>query len=232
MSERHLPLILLFLGLTLLFTPHDYQPLPERPQPPKASAVEAAPTPPGPPVLETFQGSPQISLFPRLGDFRPEDDDKERLPFWKTYREHLMKISGMVEADQVTGNKIFLFRGIKGIDSVGHFAPLAVEPGTDYKIGLKLKAKLPEGATTGLGILEFRQFLWIGEQYPESLHKEFFLGSKELLRINRTKGWQSFQFAFTTGPETQMIHLVLFREGPASDRVPILVDNISLLEKN
>lgn len=227
MSERHIPLILLFIGLAMLFTPHAYQPLPERPQPPRPAEVPA-PTPPGPPILETFQGAPQLSLFPRLGDFRPEDGE-ERLPFWHTYREHLMKISGMVEADPVSGNRIFLYRGINGIDSVGHFAPLAVAPNTKYRIGIKLKAELPEGATTGLGLLEYKRFLWVGEQYPESLHQEFFLASTELVRVNRTNDWQSYQFDFTTGPQTQMIHLVLFREGPASDRVPVLVDNISVL---
>ena len=92
-------------------------------------------TPPTPPLLETFQGDPQLSLFPRLGDFRPEDDD-ERLPFWKSYREHLLKISGVVKADAVSSNRIFSFRGIKGIDSVAHFAPLAVQPNTRYRVRL------------------------------------------------------------------------------------------------
>ncbi|WP_303722158.1 hypothetical protein [Malonomonas rubra] len=211
----------------MLFTPHDYQPLPNRPKPSQLSS-DQQPTPPGPPVLETFQGSPQLSLFPRLGDFRPEDDE-DRLAYWRTYREHLMKISGMVEADPVSGNRVFVYRGIKGIDSVGHFAPLAVEPNTHYKIGLKLKADLPDEATTGLGILEYKQFLWIGEQYPESLNNKIFLGSTELLRVNRTNDWQSFQFDFTTSAQTHMIHLVFFREGPASDRMPVLIDNISVM---
>lgn len=224
MLSRAIPYLLLALSLLLLFTPLSDKPPLTRPQLPQE------PQPPGPPILETFQGSPQLSLFPRLGDFRPERDD-ERLAFWSTYREHLLKISGMVEADPVSGNKAFIFRGIKGIDSVGHFAPLMVKPNTNYRIGLKLKAELPEGATTGLGLLEYRQFLWIGEQYTELQHQQFFLSQRELLRVNRTNDWQSFQFDFSSGPNTRMIHLVLFREGPATDRMPVLFDNISVLEK-
>lgn len=187
-------------------------------------------TPPTPPLLETFQGDPQLSLFPRLGDFRPEDDD-ERLPFWKSYREHLLKISGVVKADAVSSNRIFSFRGIKGIDSVAHFAPLAVQPNTRYRVRLKLNAKLPEKASTGVGLLQFRQFLWLGEQYPESLHTQLYLSSQELLRVRETDDWQDFDLQFTSGPETKMIHLLLFREGPASDRNPVLVDNISVMEE-
>jgi len=187
-------------------------------------------TPPGPPLLETFQDGPQLSLFPRLGDFRPEDTD-ERLPFWRSYREHLLKISGVVKTNAVSGNQVFSFRGIKGIDSVGHFAPLSVQPNTSYRLRLKLNTKLPEKAHTGVGILEYRQFLWLGEQYPESLHTQLFLRSQELLRINATDRWQDFDLQFTSGPVTKMIHLVLFREGPASDRNPVLVDNISLMEE-
>lgn len=221
LPERLTPYLLLFLSLLLLFTPIEEKPVPQ---------TTGKPTPPRPPVVETFQSSPQLSLFPRLGDFRPEDDE-DRLRFWLSYREHLVKISGLVEIDPTTGNKAFIFRGIKRIDSVGHFAPLEVKPNTSYRIGIKLKAELPEGATAGLGIIEYKQFLWVGEQYPESLHKKFFLANRELLRVNRTDGWQSFDFEFTTGPQTGMIHLVLFREGPASNRMPVLVDNLSVLEK-
>ncbi len=183
--------------------------------------------PPTPPLLETFQGSPQLSLFPRLGDYRPEDGE-ERLLFWRSYRDHLLRISGVVKENAILGNKVFSFRGIKSIDSVGHFAPLAVKPSTSYRLRLKLNATLPEKASTGVGILQFNKFLWLGEQYPESLQKEIFVGSNELLRIRKTNGWQEFDLQFTSGPETRMVHLVLFREGPASDRVPVMVDNISV----
>jgi len=184
------------------------------------------PLPPGPPLMETFQASPQLSLFPRLGDFRPEDG-AARLPFWKTYREHLLKISGVVEVDPGTGNRAFSFRGIKGIDSLGHFAPLAVAPDTRYRLTLKLNVDLLAGATAGIGVLEFREFIWVGEQYPQSLHQEYFLAASELLRLAQSGGWREYALPFTTGPETRMIHLVLFREGPA-DRRPVLIDDISI----
>lgn len=221
-AERWVPNLLLALCLLLLFTPLEDKPPLTGPQ------LAPEPSPPGPPLLETFQGAPQLSLFPRLGDFRPEDDN-DRLPFWNTYREHLLKISGVVKTDPVSANRAFSFRGIKGINSVGHFSPLAVKPNRRYKIGLKLKVDLPDGSSTGVGIIEYRQFLWLGEQYPESLHRQFFLANQELLRIGRTAGWQDFQLTFTSGPQTRMIHLLFFREGPASDRRPVLIDNVSLL---
>ncbi len=213
--------LILALALILLFLPPDVQ----LPLPAKDKAQK--PTPPGAPLLETFQGTPQLSLFPRLGDYRPEDGD-ERLLFWRSYRDHLLQLSGVVKENAISGNRIFSFRGIKSIDSVGHFAPLAVQPNTAYRLRLRLNTQLPEDATAGVGLLEYRQFLWLGEQYPESLHKEIFVASQELLRINATDGWQDFELRFTSGPETRMIHLVLFREGPASDKNPVLVDNISV----
>lgn len=191
--------------------------------------TDSEPRPPAPPILENFQATPQLSLFPRLGDFRPEEDE-ERLPFWNTYREHLLKTSGVVLTDSVTGNRAFSFRGIKGIDSTGFFAPLAVEPGKNYLLKLKLKAELEDAENTGVGVLEFHDFLWIAEQYTESLHQTYFLGAQELLRINGTKGWQNFEFNFTTGAQTGMIHLIFFREGQTISREPVILDDISLTE--
>lgn len=221
MPERLIPYLLLFLSLLLLFTPLSDKPALTGPQP----APE--PTPPGPPILERFQGAPQLSLFPRLGDFRPEDGE-DRLPYWNTYREHLLKISGVIETDPATGNRAFAFRGIKGINSIGHFAPLAVEPNSSYRIELRLNVDLPDGETTGVGILEYNDFLWVAEQYPESLHQQVFLYSQELLRLNKTDAWQNYQLSFKTGAQTRMIHLVLFREGPVSSREPVLVDDIAV----
>ncbi len=219
-TERLGPYILLLLALVLLFTSpgeHSYQTGP---------TSEPAPSPPEPPIRETFQGAPQLSLFPRLGDFRPEDDE-DRLPYWRTYREHLLKISGVVLTDQSSGNRAFSFRGIKGIDSIGHFTPLAVEPNRSYMLNLKLKAELEEQATAGIGLIEYREFLWLGEQYPESLHRQIFLSSQELLRLQKTDGWQEFQLPFQTGPKARMIHLIFFREGTA-DRAAVLVDDVRI----
>jgi len=221
MPERLIPYLVLVLSLLLLFTPRGNQ------QPASGPQSVSPPEPPGAPLLETFQGAPQLSLFPRLGDFRPEEGD-ERLPFWRTYREHLLKISGVIRADGISSNRVFSFRGIKGIDSVGHFAPLAVKPNRHYRIELRLKADLPAGVSTGVGIIEYRQFLWLGEQYPESLHRQLYLASQELLRISRTNGWQNFQLNFTTGPRTRMVHLLFFLEGSVNDRRPVLIDNVSV----
>ena len=88
--------------------------------------------PPTPPILETFDAKPQLSLFPRLGDYRPEDTDKDRLPYWRSYLEHLQKISGVVKSDPTGGNRIFAFRTIMAsIRSVfSHRSPSNLTPPT------------------------------------------------------------------------------------------------------
>ena len=53
--------------------------------------------PPRPPIFEDFQGAPQLTLFPRAGDFRPEEGS-DRLPYWNTFIEHLIKVTGVAEA--------------------------------------------------------------------------------------------------------------------------------------
>jgi len=180
--------------------------------------------PPTPPIFEDFQGPPQLSLFPRVGDFRPEEDS-DRLPYWNTFIEHLVKVTGVAE-DQASGSRGWVFRSIKSIDSVGYFSPLGVEPQTGYKVSFNLIAELVEGASAGIGIIEFNQFLWIPGQYTEETFKQHFRGSIEGKRLTDTiKGEQTF--TFTTGPETRMIHVVLFREG-AHDRNSLMFDDIRI----
>jgi hypothetical protein len=190
----------------------------------ETSASTATKTPPTPPVSEDFQGEPQLSLFPRAGDFRPADDD-ERLPFWATFIDHLTRMTGVAE-DKTSGNRAWLFRAIDTIDSVGYFAPLAVEPSTTYEVSFKLNTELPDAASAGIGILEFDEFLWLPEQYTEATFKEHFRASQEGLRLTGTvKG--SHAFSFTTGPDTGMIHLTLFRDGP-QDNKGLLFDDIKI----
>jgi len=178
--------------------------------------------PPKPPIFEDFQGDPQLSLFPRAGDFRPAEDS-DRLPYWNTFIEHLVKVTGVAE-EQETGSRAWVFRSIKSIDSLGYFSPLGVEPHTTYQISFQLAAELTEGASAGIGILEFNQFLWIPGQYTEATFKQHFRGSHEGKRLTGTsKGEHTF--TFTTGPETRMIHVVLFREG-AHDRNSVMFDDI------
>lgn len=191
--------------------------------PPPAPHPEVAP--PAPPFHESFDGVPRISLFPRLGDYRPENDDEVALPFWNTYIEHLLKTSGPVIRDPAGGDRAWSFRGIRGIDSAGFFAPLAVAPNTTYRVSFHLKADLPEGAEAGLGILEYDAFLWIGEQYPQSLDERHRTGEHPGLRLTGSHDWREHHFTFTTGPGTRMIHLILYREG-TPDRAPVKVDDI------
>jgi len=193
----------------------------------KTTGAEQPPaenTPPQPPVLEDFQGQPKLSLFPRVGDYQPEIDS-DRHPYWRTFIDHLVKVTGVVE-NQEDGRRGWVFRSIDTIDSLGYFAPLAVEPGRSYQVSFDLTAELPEGASAGIGILEFNEFLWVGEQYPEALFNEHYRGSQEGKRLTgKLSGSQTF--TFTTGPDTRMIHLVLFREG-THDRNSLMFDNIHI----
>jgi hypothetical protein len=180
--------------------------------------------PPTPPVFEDFQGEPQLSLFPRAGDFRPADDS-DRLPYWNTFIEHLIKVTGVVE-EQSSGRRGWTFRSINTIDSVGFFSPLGVEPQTEYKVSFKINADLTEGASAGIGILEFNEFLWVPAQYTDEMYSKHFRGAHEGRRLTgKADGEHSFTFA--TGPETRMIHLILFREG-AHDRNAVMFDDIGI----
>jgi hypothetical protein len=190
----------------------------------KDSPEQTEQKPPSPPVFEDFQGEPQISLFPRAGDFRPADDS-DRLPYWKTFIEHLIKVTGVAE-DQSTGRRGWTFRSINTIDSVGFFSPLGVEPQTEYQVSFKLTAKLTEGASAGIGILEFNEFLWVPAQYTEEMYTKHFRGSQEGQRLTGVADGD-YTFTFTTGPETKMIHIVLFREG-THDRNAVMFDDINI----
>jgi hypothetical protein len=192
----------------------------------ETGTVEQAP--PSPPLFEDFQGTPQLSLFPRVGDFRPEEKS-ERLPYWNTFIDHLVKVTGVAE-EQTTGSRGWVFRSIKSIDSVGFFSPLGVEPQTTYRVNFTLATEMEEGASAGIGILEFNKFLWIPGQYTEETFKQHYRGSHEgKSQTGTSKGEHSF--TFTTSPETKMVHIVLFREG-THDRNSVMFDDIRIEEAN
>ena len=63
-------------------------------------------------------------------------------------------------------------------------------------------------------------------QYTEELFKLHYRGSHEGKRLTgEPEGEQTF--TFRTGPETKMIHLVLFREG-THDRNSLMFDDIEI----
>lgn len=183
--------------------------------------------PPAPPVKETFEGKPKLSLFPRLGDFRPASNDAKRLPFWRTYIDHLRRSAGVIQAEKPGHGKIFSFRAIRGIDSLGFFSPLAVTPDTTYRVSFTCRIDLPKGASAGVGVQEFDRFLWIGEQFTQSLASRHQLATRNGVQLTGRHPWAQHEFTFTTGPRTHMIHLVLFREG-AYNRQPVLFDDLSI----
>lgn len=188
-------------------------------------ADQTPPPPPTPPIKEDFEGEPKLSLFPRAGDFAPEETEKEAIGYWMTFIDHLLRISGPVKKGE---GRAFAIRGIKTIDSVGFFSPLAVEPNSEYRVAYRVWCKLPKGAATGIGYLEYNEFLWVGEQFRKSLSQEHFRGAREGLRLTGKQDGTRKEFTFRSGPETRMIHLVFFIEGE-TDRDPVIVDEIEIV---
>jgi len=223
------------LSATLLFSITACEE-PTPPVPPDSFKVPTAQTavtlddrvPPSTPLEETFEGQPQMSLFPRVGDYKPPRGD-ERHPFWETFIEHFTRTSGLSRSPEEPPNHAWSFRSINTIDSVAYFSPVAVEPDTTYRVAFRMQTDLTEEGTAGVGVLEFDEFLWIGEQYDEEtatkhLTEPATIG-KRLTGKNDLVDLQ--EFIFTTGPRTQMVHLVFFREGP-HNRQTVLLDDISI----
>lgn len=199
------------------------------PQPTVQKSTEEQ-APPAPPLRETFDGEPRLSLFPRVSAFRPEDGDTEGLSYWGTFIDHLIRTSGLVEKAGRGGSRAWAVRSIKGIDSVAFFSPLAVKPQTAYRVSFALKCELPKEATAGVGVIEFDEFLWIGEQYPESLLRQHQTGAREGVRLKGKEEWKEHSFTFTTSPKTRMVHLILFRDGAEDRKHPVLFDDIRIEE--
>lgn len=191
---------------------------------------EAEPTPPGVPVTETFEREPQLSLFARVASFRPADDDSEGLGFWTTYIDHIQRTSGMRPRSGRDNSNGWIIHGIKGLSSVAFFAPLAVKPTTRYHVSFDFKGELPKGASAGIGVLEFKEFLWIGEQFTEELSKKYQSGAFPGITVKNKNDWQSYSFDFTTSPQAGMVHLILYRDGNMDRDKPVFFDNIAMTE--
>lgn len=200
------------------------EPLSAAPAAAPVTTAEGEQPPPAPPLREDFEGEPVLSLFPRVGAYCPEEDDREGLAFWLTYIDHLVRISGPVKGQDGIG---FAIRGIRTIDSVGFFSPLAVKPDSTYRVSFRAWTDLPAGGSAGAGILEFDEFLWVPGQYPKSLSDKHFQRGQDGVRLTGRHGGTSQSFSFRTGPKTRMIHLVFFREG-TSEREPLVIDDIEI----
>lgn len=235
-------LMILFFACALLTAcdrdvPTTDAPVKERPTADAAPAVSrqdygrdgspsAEQIPPTPPISENFEGQPQLSLFPRIGNVRPEESTEE-FRFWTSFIDHLNRTSGIAADTRPDSKRCWSLRGIGDLESVAFFAPLAVEPSARYRISARLKTVLPEGAAAGLGVLEFREFLWIGEQFTAAQMQQYGLHATQGTKLTGKNDWTEATFDFETGPETRMIHLLLFREG-TKDREPVFFDDISV----
>jgi hypothetical protein len=224
--------IIVIFGLSCFACKSEEKATPSMP-PAKESAIKAAetePTPPGVPVTETFEREPQLSLFARVASFRPADDDSEALGFWTTYIDHVQRTSGMRPKAGRAESNGWVIHGIKGMTSVAFFAPLAVKPETRYHVSFDYKGELPKDASAGIGALEFKEFLWIGEQFTEELSKKYQSGAFPGIAVKSKKDWQTYSFDLTTSPQAGMIHLVLYRDGNMDREKPVFFDNIAITE--
>jgi hypothetical protein len=223
---RHLPLLFL-LPLFILSACQERRDA-ALPETARAATVSEAPEllPPTAPMLETFDGEPQLSLFPRVGAFRPEDDDEEGGPFWLTYIDHLLRTSGAVNGAGRSGDRAWALRSLSGIDSVAFFSPLAVQPRTTYQVRFAFSGELPPGGTAGIGVLEFDEFLWVGEQYTKTLQQKHQTGAHPGISLQGRQEWAEHRFEFTTSEGGRMVHLILFRDGEADRQHPVYFDDI------
>lgn len=188
------------------------------------------PTPPGIPVTETFDGAPQLSLFPRVASFRPAADDSKGLGFWTTYIDHIQRTSGMRPKSGRDDSNGWTIHGIKGISSVAFFSPLAVKPATRYHVTFDFKGDIPKDASAGIGALEFKEFLWIGEQFTEEMITKYESGAFAGITLKNKRDWQRHSFEFTTSPQARMIHLILHYDGALDREKPVFFDNIAVTE--
>ena len=195
-------------------------------------ATDAEATPPGIPVSESFDREPQLSLFARVAAYRPADNDSEGLGFWTTYIDHIQRTSGMRPKSGRDESNGWIIHGIKGVSSVSFFAPLAVKPATRYHVTFDFKGNLPQEASAGVGVLEFKKFLWVGEQFTEELSKEYQSGSFAGITLKNKNEWKQHSFDFTTSPQAGMIHLILHRDGVMDREKPVFFDNIAVTAAN
>lgn len=221
-------LVLLIGAGLLIFTGCDESPAPLPAEKTVASEHQAGELqPPAPPIREDFEGRPIMSLFPRVAGARPAEDE-EGYPYWRSFIEHVARTSGPTVDDTPGSSRCWALRGIGDIESTGFFSPLAVEPSSRYQITARIKTDLTEGATAGIGVIEFRKFLWIDKQFTEAQLRQYALGNSEGVRLTGSNDWTPVSFELTTGDQTRMIHLVLFRDG-AKDRNPVLFDDIAVV---
>lgn len=227
---RYLSLLLIFLFVSGCEGRRDTAPaLLEKTATEPVIGEPEPPPPPKPPMLETFDGEPQLSLFPRVGAFRPEDGDQEGSSFWLTYIDHLLRTSGAIDGAGRSGGRAWALRSLSGIDSVAFFSPLAVEPLTTYRVRFAFRGELPQGGSAGVGILEFDNFLWIGEQFPQTLQQKHQTGAHPGISLQGGNiDWAEQGFQFTTSAHTRMVHLILFRDGAADRQHSVFFDDIAI----
>jgi hypothetical protein len=125
----------------------------------------------------------------------------------------------------------WVIHGVKGMSSVAFFAPLAVKPATRYHISFDFKGELPKDASAGIRVLEFKEFLWIGEQFTEELSRKYQSGAFAGIAVKSRSDWQNYSFDFTTSPQAGMIHLILYRDGNMDREQAVFFDNIAISEK-
>jgi hypothetical protein len=181
-------------------------------------------------VTETFEREPQLSLFARVASYRPAEGDSEALGLWTTSIDHIQRTSGMRPEGGRDTSTGWVIHGIKGMSSIAFFAPLAVKPTTRYHVSFDFKGELPKGASAGIRALEYKEFLWIGEQFTEELSKKYQSRAFSGSAVKSKSDWQSYSFDLTTSPQAGMLHLILYRDGNMDREEPVFFDNIAISE--
>lgn len=175
-----------------------------------STASDATPPPPAPPIFETFDSEPQLSLFPRIGESRPVN---EKIDYWQKHIDAFLETSGFAQGKGVNGSNGWTLRGSKSFVSSGFFSPLSVERKTNYRLSFDSKADLQEGGQVRVVVLEFREFQWIGEQYSQNQLDNNLIKSRSGFIVKGKHNWERHNFDFTTTSNTGMIHVSLLFEG-------------------
>jgi spermidine synthase len=194
-----------------------------------SGGMEPDPRPVGS-ITETFDhGKQRLSLFPRLGSHRPENEEGKDLAVWSANMEQFASSSGIRDGAGIEGSRGLLVKSIAGAGSSAYFAPLAVRPSTVYSVSFAVKSGTEGGGEAGVGLQEFIKFLPTGEQPTGSVIRKFLIGGKDEVRLKGSRNWETHSFSFRTTPRTRMVHLVFYREGK-HDHNPVVFDNLRISE--
>jgi hypothetical protein len=120
-----------------------------------------------------------------------------------------------------------VINGIKGLSSVGYSTPIIVEPSRNYRVEFWMKSGMGNDEEGGVGYLEYDTLIPTRQQLTQVENARHIVGGEDSVRIKGEHGWKKFTFDFTTGPESEMVHVFFYREGDPGPG-PLIFDDISI----